>query len=319
MMPETTRLAWPWLGHGLELGALGLFIWCWTEVRSRGGALQHELLIAVLYGWLLEALDMWIFGSYHYGSVTWWWVGHVPLYIPLLWAIILHSSMVLSDRVGLAPWARPFLDGLLAVLMDLAIDAVAIRVGLWHWNIRLDEGWFGVPAGNLCAWMWVATWYGGLTRLVRGRIRHRGEPRWHYGLIPPLAFAGLFMSLSLTGLIGHWVGLDTPTERLWLFAIQLLLFLLVVGYARLRLQRAPDAGRIPVSFSSARWIMHGSFCLILWFSAVWRQVPVLAAISGVALIVEWWAQSLCEHENRARRSCFMLSKAFDPLRGRAVS
>ena len=234
-----------------------------------------------------------VFGTYRYGPVTWWWIADVPVYIPLLWGAIVHSSMALSDRAGLPGWARPFLDGLLAVLIDLAIDAIAIRVGLWSWKIRLDEGWFGVPAGNLCAWMWVAAWYGGVTRLLRQRIEQRGEPRWHRLLVPPFAYAGLFFCLFLIGVLGRLLALEGQNERLWFFAAHLIGFLVIVGSAR-RTTRGPSAPPVPASLVWTRWLMHTSFAIVSALSGVWRQVPALIAVSAGSMLVEWWAQRWCE-------------------------
>ena len=308
-------IAISWCGHVIELASLVLFGWCWLEAgnpacarpiippvwrgtpRRSGGAagrsdqhLRDELVVAVGYGWLLETLDLWLFGTYHYEPVTWWWVGHVPLYIPLLWATILHSSIALSNRTGLPRWARPFLDGLFAVLIDLAIDAIAIRVGLWHWNIPLTEGWFGVPAGNLCAWMWVAAWYGGITRLVRQRIEGRGVGRWQRALVPFVAYAGLLVSLWLIGTTGRLLGLDTQRERLWLFAAHVVGFVGVVAWASLpgRSVRA-DAHSLS-SLLWNRWLMHASFAFLLWASGLWRTAPVLLFVSAGAMALEGWAQ-----------------------------
>ncbi len=280
----------PWLGHAIEIASLGLFGWCWWDLR-RGGQAEHlELLVAVAYGVVLELMDMWVFGTYHYGPGTWWWVGHVPLYIPLLWATIIHSSMALTDRAGLPPWARPFLDGLLAVLIDLAIDAIAIRLGLWSWGIPLDQGWFGVPAGNLCAWMWVAVWYSAATRTVRERIA-QGEPRWHRALVPVVAYTGLFMCLMLVGLTGRLAGLESHNERLWMFAAHAAGFLGLVAAAR----RGARSGQ-PTALSLAvnRWLMHGSFFVLLLTTGLWRTVPALTAVSAGAMGLEWWVQRWCD-------------------------
>ena len=280
----------PWLGHVIEAASLILFGWCWLEARAQRRGLHVELGIAVLYGWLLETLDMWIFGTYHYGPLTWWWVGHVPVYIPLLWATIIHSFMALSDQSGLPSWARPFLDGVLAVLIDLAIDAIAIRLGLWQWRIPLNEGWFGVPAGNLCAWMWVAAWYGGVTRLVRRRIEECSEPRWHRWLVPPFAYTGLFGSLFLIGTSGQWLGLTEQNERLWLFAGHLAVFLAVVVAAARRAPALRSGPAILRSLVWNRWLMHGSFLILLVASGAWRVTPWLLAVSGLSLAAEGWAQ-----------------------------
>jgi hypothetical protein len=47
------------------------------------------------------------------------------------------------------------LDGLLALNIDLAMDAVAIRLGLWDWGHGLAWEYFGVPYANFWAWFWV--------------------------------------------------------------------------------------------------------------------------------------------------------------------
>lgn len=240
---------------------------------------------------------MWLFGTYFYHGVARWWLGPVPVYIPLLWAVIVHSSMAFSDRAGLPLWSRPVMDGLLAVLIDLAIDAIAIRVGLWSWSIPLDEGWFGVPAGNLCAWMFVAGWYGGVMRLVRRRAAQNSEPSWHRWLVPPFAYAGLFGSLFAIGTLGQWLGLKTPDQRLWLFAGQSALCLGLVALASARSAAAP-AVRIAPSLVWSRWAMHGSFAMVLIAGGIWRRIPVLLGVSAATVGLEWAVQRWCERRAR---------------------
>ncbi len=280
-----------WLGHAVELASIGLFGWCWIEERGTHRGRQVELLIAVAYGWILETFDLRLFGSYHYEPVTWWWVGGVPLYIPLLWAAILHSSMALSDRAGLPTWARPFLDGLLAVVIDMAVDAIAIRTGFWRWNISLHEGWFGVPAGNLCAWMWVAVWYGSTMRWMRQRVGSGAGARWFRVFVPPVSYLGLLLSLWLIGFSGRLLGLERQNERLWFFAAHLVAFLLIVVIAKRWSCPVADVDRrVPESLLCSRWLIHGSFTVILWASGLWRQVPALILVCASSLLLEWSAQ-----------------------------
>ena len=291
-MPHPTTL--PWLGHAIEIGAILLFGWCWMRAPTERHDLRTDLLLATIYGWLLEALDLRIFGTYHYERATWWWIGAVPLYIPLLWSVIVHASMALSDRAALPEWARPWLDGLLAVLIDVAIDAIAIRVGLWRWQIPLTEGWFGVPAGNLCAWMWVAAWYSGVTRFVRHRVWHRREPRWHRGLIPLVAYTGLFGSLYTIGLAMRLLAIETPNERLWAFAAHVAGFSGLVASAHGRAQVLAQRRVLPMSLMASRWAIHGSFACVLWASGAWKTAPLLIIVSGGSLVAEWWAQRWCQ-------------------------
>lgn len=283
----------PFLGHALELSAAGLFAWCWAAAPRERPGLRAELCLAATYGWLLEALDMWIFGTYHYGGALRLWLpGRVPLSIPLLWAIIIQSSMALSDLAGLPDWSRPFLDGLLAVLIDLGVDAIAIRAGLWTWGIPLTEGWFGVPAGNLYAWMWVAAWYSGVLRLVRARIM-RGEPSWHRWLAPPVAYAGLLWTFVVLGYLGLALELRTQGERLWLFAAHVAVCAALVAAAARRCRPA-GLPRLAASLRVARWLMHGSFALLALWLGLWRATPALLAVSAGALTAEWAVQRWCE-------------------------
>ena len=47
------------------------------------------------------------------------------------------------------------LDGLLALSIDLSMDAIAIRLGMWDWGDGFDYQYFGVPYNNFWAWFWV--------------------------------------------------------------------------------------------------------------------------------------------------------------------
>ena len=298
-MPMTNELPMAGLGHAIEICSILLFGWCWLQGPEQGKDIHVEMVVAFLYGLVLETFDMWIFGTYHYGLRTWLWIGHVPLYIPLLWATIMHSSMALSDRTGLPLAVRPFLDGILSVLIDLAVDATAIRAGLWHWSIPLNQGWFGVPAGNLCAWMWVAFWYGAVMRFVRGRIHTCGEPIWHRFLVPPIAYAGLLLSLSGIDPLARWLGLVTQNQRLWLFALQVLVFLFIVLISHHRAAILPSTSRIPKSLLWNRWIIHVSFWGILVVGGIWRQVPALIVVSTGAIVLEAFAQRWCSKSPQA--------------------
>ena len=79
----------------------------------------------------------------------------VPLCIGVAWGCIIYSVMEFSNASSLPYWTRPILDGLLALNIDLALDAVAIRFGFWDWGQGLNYQYFGVPYANFWAWFWV--------------------------------------------------------------------------------------------------------------------------------------------------------------------
>ena len=142
--------------------------WRTPAVANTGTSLSParwlELITAVLFGLLLEEGDILIFGTYSYNR-HWLSLGNVPIAIGLTWAMIIASAMNFSDALGLPsienlprPKSRlatlgwlargsvaPIADAVWAIMLDLSLDAVAIRLGLWAWTIPLNEGWFGVP------------------------------------------------------------------------------------------------------------------------------------------------------------------------------
>jgi len=89
--------------------------------------------------------------------------GAVPLCISVSWGIIIYTALETTDRLALPLLLRPLLDTLLALTIDLAMDAVAIRLGFWTWG--MDGAWFGVPLGNFYGWFWVVLSFSLLVRL----------------------------------------------------------------------------------------------------------------------------------------------------------
>jgi hypothetical protein len=60
------------------------------------------------------------------------------------------------------------LDGLLALNIDLGMDAVATRLGMWDWGLGPAYEYFGVPYANFWAWFWVVVSFStGLRLLTR--------------------------------------------------------------------------------------------------------------------------------------------------------
>ncbi len=150
-----------------EIVVVSLFlVTCWHATQMPRSQ-RAELLTALLYALLFEELDIRLFKTYHYGEGYVLMLGHVPLVIVLAWAVIICTSMYISDCWPISAPAKACCDALLALLIDLSIDAIAIRRGYWQWTIPLNAGWFGVPADNLSAWMFVIFFFSLLCRLIR--------------------------------------------------------------------------------------------------------------------------------------------------------
>ena len=123
------------------------------------------LFAGVLFGVLLELASVQQLQAYHYGRFL-VMVGDVPLAVGVGWGVIIYSVRLYSDATSLPWWARPLLDGLLVLNIDLAMDAIAIRLGMWDWGQGLEFEYFGVPWANFFAWFWVVFLFSLGLRLV---------------------------------------------------------------------------------------------------------------------------------------------------------
>ena len=137
-----------------ELIAYSLSILCFFHAFKKGTGNVLRLLAGILFGVLLELATIRQLNAYSYGRFP-TMVLDVPLCIGVSWGSILYSVMEFSDASSL-PWpARSILDGLLALNIDLALDTIAIRLGMWDWGRGYDFQFFGVPYANFWAWFWV--------------------------------------------------------------------------------------------------------------------------------------------------------------------
>ena len=137
-----------------ELLVLVLFLICLQNAWQRGSWVAWQLLAGVLFGLLLEWATIQQLNAYEYGHFL-LMLGPVPVIIGVAWGTIIYSVRAFSDSTNLSEWARPMLDGLLALSIDLSMDAIAIRLGMWDWGNGFDYQYFGVPYNNFWAWFWV--------------------------------------------------------------------------------------------------------------------------------------------------------------------
>ena len=131
---------------------------CLHHAWKQGPANLFRLVAGILFGVTLELATIRQLDAYEYGQFL-IMVLDVPLCIGVAWSCILYSVMEFSDASSLSYWTRPILDGLLALNIDLALDAIAIRLGFWDWGRGLDFQYFGVPYPNFWAWFWVVSFF----------------------------------------------------------------------------------------------------------------------------------------------------------------
>src|SRR5919108_6046934 len=106
---------------------------CLPHAWKHGSANLLRLLVGIPFGVLLELATIRQLNAYAYAQFI-FMVLDVPLGIGVAWGCILYSVMEFSGGSSLPYPLRPVLDALLALNIDLSLDAVAIRFGFWNWG-----------------------------------------------------------------------------------------------------------------------------------------------------------------------------------------
>lgn len=302
----------------MELGAATFFVVAgWLALR-RGRLPFLELVSAAAFGLLLEEGDQLIFETYHYSPEFILAVDRAPVVIGLTWAIVIAGAMRITDALGVRRRYAPVVDSVLAIMLDLAFDAVAIRMGLWTWReVGLENAWFGVPAGNFYAWLFVTLGFSSATRWLRAAARRDRRREWFQLLVPMPAFAILLGSLVPFRLALPFVD-PSPGGGLVLFVITLTAFVGLAAWAIWgpdRLQ--PDGARdaildLRLAFAT-RLAIHLFFLVALLSLGLATEAPVLLVVSVALLAAEWPLATLVRRRGEAARRG--VPSALDPLAG----
>lgn len=206
------------------------FALCLNHALKHGTANLMKLGFGILFGVMLEIATIRQLSAYEYGQFL-LMVSGVPLCIGVAWSCIIYTAMEFSDASSLPYFLRPVLDGLLALNLDLAFDAVAIRFGFWDWGQGLEFQYFGVPYANFWAWFWVVFSFSLGYRILAGRTDWVGK--W---LPAPLAFivglAGVIGTNALIVFIVPRIAVPVVVFATLLIALSLILFLRPKFYLR---------------------------------------------------------------------------------------
>lgn len=249
------------------------FTLCLNHVFRHGTTANFlKLGFGILFGVTLELATIRQLNAYEYGRFL-LMVWDVPLCIGVAWGCIIYSVMEFTDASSLPYWFRPVLDGLLALNIDLALDAVAIRFRFWDWGQGLQSQYFGVPYANFWAWFWVIFFFSLGYRILARNTAWPGK--W---LSAPLAFV-----VGLAGVLGTnaFITFVVPTSiRGAVIVVTLITALGIVIYKHPRFYQKPVH---PIAF----WIPFLTHAYIL-FAGIASGVifkPVFLLIVGLVMVV----------------------------------
>lgn len=274
----------------LQLSILALFLIAIYRASRLSRPRAFELVTALVFGLLLEEGDILTFRTYHYDP-HWFLLDQVPPAIALCWALIIASAMNFSDALGIDERIAPLADALWAILLDLSLDAVAIRLGFWTWTTTpLTGGWFGVPWGNFYSWLGVAASFSFFTRWVRRRIASRGarQSLWQ-GIVPIVAYGGLLFSIVPYAVLNNLYFRRAGVE--WtLFVAPLGAIALVTLWAMTRFAPARES---PDTFLTVvRYLIHAYFLWAVIAAGIAAQLPILLYVSlamvALETIIVWY-------------------------------
>jgi len=257
----------------LMYGLLGLSLY---DARKQGWHMVWQVLAGVMFGVLLEWATIQQLQAYQYGRFLIMIAGEVPLAIGVGWGVIIYSARRFAETTTLPRWAKPLLAALLALNIDLSMDAIAIRLGMWDWGQGLDFQYFGVPWANFWAWFWVVSFFSaGLWWLAD---RENGWSRW-------LGPVGALL-LGVAGvLLTNAIIVDVVPRSLYELTIAVVIF----GALGIVLLLRPHRTIRPLP-PSARWtplVFHSYFLLAGIISGVIFHPPFLLAVSLVMFAIAW--------------------------------
>jgi hypothetical protein len=275
----------------IEVGASLFFVGAALAAARRGRLPFLELVSAAIFGILLEEGDQLLYGTYHYADAWVLVIDRSPVVIGLSWAVIIAGAMRITDALGVRRRYAPFVDALLALSLDLAFDAIAIRMGLWTWiGVDASKGWFGVPWGNFYAWLFVTLGFSLLTRWLRDATRRHPEREWLQLAVPIPAFAILSAAILPFAVVKPVID-PTAGGGGVLFTLSLALFVVVGAWGVFGPGRdAPDGqGTAMLDLRLAfvtRVAMQAFFLTALLVMGLAFQLPVLLLVALLFLAAE---------------------------------
>ncbi len=271
-MPNLTFLVF-------EIGVYILAIICLRHAWMSGWSHVIGLLVGMIYGVLLEYAAIETFNAYRYGHFLLMVGGTVPLCIGLSWGLIIYTAMETSDRFAIPWYLRPIIDATLALTIDLSMDAIAIRLGFWTWDVA--GAWFGVPLANFYAWFIVVAGFSLLLRIGKRCALAGGR-----ALFVDILVISVALPLSVLGFIPilqPYVALVSQGGIAWLslgllLGISAILSLGITLYTRHNQPLDLILLSVPICF-------HSFFFGALFWAGIGRQIPALIAVTGLVLIV----------------------------------
>ncbi len=248
----------------IELSAIILFAIYFYHARN-----IKFLLLALLYAFIFENLSIIFFagveGGYYYNDNFLFFIHKTPLFIVLLWSLILYSSYEIIGKIFNKKQAL-FLIPLYVLSLDIVMDVIAVKLNLWTWIGFEDYNvFFSVPASNYIGWLltsffFVFTWE---------KLKNKGKLLF---LQPFLAY--LLFVLSILPL--HFLKINFFDDNLyWQYTVLFLLVLLfLVLFIFQKQDKSKQNSKSDYLLFLVRIFIHGFSFLGLIFLALYHYLLI---------------------------------------------
>ncbi|MBN2519663.1 MAG: carotenoid biosynthesis protein [Bacteroidales bacterium] len=121
------------------------------------------IFITFILTYFIEVIGVktgFVFGKYQYNEVFKIKSLEVPLIIAFNWVVLILATTTFFTKIN-NKYLAPFFSGILIVLLDIAIEPVAIKLGYWHWENH------NIPLQNYIAWFIIAYFFSYLMQLFK--------------------------------------------------------------------------------------------------------------------------------------------------------
>ncbi len=195
----------------LVIGILfALSVRCFIWWRFGGADTIAFVIVSGAFTAIMDFMSSFVARNYEYPGQSPLWVA---TFIFFGWIGMCGSCMLLAEGILARPgndmltqpklwWQVPLLTGVIAVVLDLFIDPVAVEVGYWVWLVK-GTVYYGIPLLNYVGWF-VLMFLAPVAWILI--VQHRQWGAWQKTVVAivaliPLCVASVVISLILNGAI----------------------------------------------------------------------------------------------------------------------
>jgi putative membrane protein len=139
---------------------------------------------------------LWVFSYIFFG-----WIGMCGTSLLMAEGIVVRPGQDLLSELRFL-WLVPLATAVIAILVDLFLDPVAVAIGYWVWFVP-GQVYFGIPLLNFVGWF-VLMFLAPLTWLAIARQQHWGYRQKALTALAaylPLGFTAAVLSYGLNGIV----------------------------------------------------------------------------------------------------------------------